>query len=572
MESAGLRSPALMWQFPPGVSLEILHRISHFCELVEDREHLPSPRKTINESSANISSRFSDPIPPLLLNSRVSLENILEKSLDFLTLVVAHIPGAFIFYRYDIHTESTPLSIDRPPLTNLNLERLSMTHAPVFFIKDGYTAHGLIVKISSVKYFVTNTMPARNFGAFCGSRDAAEALNTLCSWNIQSTDSGSFFEAYPSPRPTVLDPNLVTLNDVNSNNFSTNAWLDITVSTPFLFALEKLESLGFTHLKIEIEGNGYEAPLEEFHEKTSKMFKSLTGTEVDSVFNFIKTYRDGSVALEITATASLKRARFFPFLIEAYMVVAASYKKSLTIDQISKNAGLHIAIMQGKDYPARYLPLKKVRDLLAGTHRLNSALFFLARGWDDKTRPLQFRNPRDSRGCDKYAPIVERGGAIEYRLFDPVFRNPLRVFDFIKVIAGTLEFYDTITPLKWLDDRDIKPVSTDLHLGTDNFLKDYYLDTSSLYPTTTSQKRLAAELLAFSVIASHYDIADFRKLRRQLHIVHSRIPAERKELELYKLVASPQRCITSSESPTYEKLAKHYEDFLATTTPSLLPL
>lgn len=154
---------------------------------------------------------------------------------------------------------------------------------------------------------------------------------------------------------------------------------------------------------------------------------------------FSKFYNDGSVDSEFTFTLMLENVEFALEFIEAFKKLASANGGDLD----TRGAGMHIAILNSSDgnYPAGGKLYKQHFDNFTNSiNHLMPALLFLG-SCDFNSRGLGYRHPQVS--LDKYSAIhgAERGGAIEFRVFETCYQNPIAIYDYICVIAKCMKFY-----------------------------------------------------------------------------------------------------------------------------------
>lgn len=184
------------------------------------------------------------------------------------------------------------------------------------------------------------------------------------------------------------------------------------------------------------ECNGSVSSSELGNDSCAQIILDKLSPKASKALDFYRFYYDGSVDSEFTFTLPVEAASVIPEIIEAFKSIGDQ-----TGHMDISGAGMHISVMQGSDYNnLRYLPPSKITNFKAEVSKLLPALFFLASA-DSKSRSLECRQPRISNS-EKYSAIYTRGDKlIEYRVFDTCYQRPEAVFDYIAVIAKTLEYY-----------------------------------------------------------------------------------------------------------------------------------
>lgn len=170
-------------------------------------------------------------------------------------------------------------------------------------------------------------------------------------------------------------------------------------------------------------------------------------------FNYIQFYRDGSVDSELTFTLPFERMELIPKVIEAFKALGKANDRVFS----TQGAGMHTAILpesSGGRYPVRMIwDERKFRVFKTELEKIMPALFFLGSA-DWRSRKTGFREPVVS--TSKYSAIHFGVGAIEYRVFETCYDHPERIYEFVEVIARTLEYWHDGRGPKIPD--NIKPV------------------------------------------------------------------------------------------------------------------
>lgn len=164
--------------------------------------------------------------------------------------------------------------------------------------------------------------------------------------------------------------------------------------------------------------------------------------EARKAINFMYFYNDHSVDSELTFTLPVKHSELILEVIAAWNLLAEKNGNGMNVE----GAGMHISVLPTGNYPCRgTLPATKIANFRQEVTKLLPALF-VAGASGDFTRLFNFRVPRISNS-EKYSAIFTHGDScLEYRLFETCYQRPEAIFEFIGVIARTLEFY--IDPTK----------------------------------------------------------------------------------------------------------------------------
>lgn len=162
-------------------------------------------------------------------------------------------------------------------------------------------------------------------------------------------------------------------------------------------------------------------------------------TEAKNSLNYHSFYYDGSVDSEMTFTLPVEKAEYVIEFINAFSALADEIGNGLDVD----GAGMHIAAMldstDGRYPVGTNWPAANIENFKDNVELLLPALFIGACS-GNFTRPLGYRNPKID--FDKYSAIhITRAGAIEYRLFETCYQRPEAFFEYLGMIAKTLEYY-----------------------------------------------------------------------------------------------------------------------------------
>jgi len=209
-------------------------------------------------------------------------------------------------------------------------------------------------------------------------------------------------------------------------------------------AIKAIQDAGFTHIKVELEGHlrrGSRGVVDGYHlgddDDCERFLKDQLSAETKRKINYMRFYNDGSVDSEVTFTLPVQHSEIIVEVIQAWNQLVEANGGTCDVN----GAGMHIAVLPTATYPSPgQLPADKVRNFKSEVTKLLPALYIAATS-GDFTRGLRFRQAAVSSGT-KYSAIYLRNDAsIEYRLFETCYQRPEAVFEFIGVIARTLEYY-----------------------------------------------------------------------------------------------------------------------------------
>lgn len=173
-----------------------------------------------------------------------------------------------------------------------------------------------------------------------------------------------------------------------------------------------------------------------------QFLKDHISKEARDTINFMMFYRDGSVDSELTFTLPVRHVKYVVEVIDAWNKMADLNDGEREVS----GAGMHISVLTSGNYPTtNTLDPVKIENFKKEVSKLLPALF-VASTSGNFTRTLRYRHPRiDSR--EKYSAIfTHRDTCLEYRLFETCYQRPEAVYEFVGVIARTLEYY--IDPTK----------------------------------------------------------------------------------------------------------------------------
>lgn len=223
--------------------------------------------------------------------------------------------------------------------------------------------------------------------------------------------------------------------------------------------IKDIKAAGFTHLKFELEGTTRRdrsvhserwchdflmKKLEKHGLSQKKLTKTFYGSHTvqsnwfpKGDMTYAEFYYDGSVDSELTFTIKVTAAEKVIHVFEAWQALVDKIGNGIEVT----GAGMHITVLRSGKYPTSgRLDPQKLSNFTDEVTKLLPALFIGATS-GGFTRALNFRYPRISHN-DKYSAIYTRGGtSIEYRLFETCYQRPETYWEFLGVIARTLEYY-----------------------------------------------------------------------------------------------------------------------------------
>lgn len=171
------------------------------------------------------------------------------------------------------------------------------------------------------------------------------------------------------------------------------------------------------------------------------IMRGAMGIDTQEALTYGNFYEDGSVDSEYTFTLPVNYEMFdhIRAVQDAFIALAEEVNGMGEID--TRGSGLHIALLTSGTYPSYdALPQEKIRNFRRQTQKLLPALFFMASG-SPITRSLSYRQPQVS-AHEKYSAIYTKDDTcIEYRLFETCYDNFDAFYDYIQVIAKTLNYY-----------------------------------------------------------------------------------------------------------------------------------
>lgn len=167
-----------------------------------------------------------------------------------------------------------------------------------------------------------------------------------------------------------------------------------------------------------------------------KYIKDQLSEEDRKKLVYARFYTDGSVDSELTFTVAIEDVEIVPRVMKAFCNL-----KTFTKYMDTYGAGLHTAVLLHKTYPtSTQFPRDKINNFTIQVTKLLPALFFLASP-DCRSRALGFRQPQISSGSKYSAIYTKNNTVLEYRVFETCYNRPQAFYDYVEVIARTLEFY-----------------------------------------------------------------------------------------------------------------------------------
>lgn len=216
---------------------------------------------------------------------------------------------------------------------------------------------------------------------------------------------------------------------------------------------EKIREAGFKYVKVEIEGT-YDLDEASWlgdgdpYESAKRVFMERLPNDARDALHYLKFYADG---VEATLTIPVNEIDHIPTYIRVFKRMGQG------LDFNDDDCGLHITLLVDGTYPGRRrLSKVKIENLhhAINTHFLPALVLLGSRG-DGWTRNSYAREPQS---CDhnKYSALYTGGKRfLEFRVFDPVFHQPNRVFTYLSTIARLMAYYSR----KRLPDAD--PIEMD---------------------------------------------------------------------------------------------------------------
>lgn len=198
-----------------------------------------------------------------------------------------------------------------------------------------------------------------------------------------------------------------------------------------------------TAIKVEMEGN-LRRDADKWSDDTCNYFilDQVSKTTRERLV-YSQFYWDGSVDSEFTFTVPINHPEDVIEFMHAWNALVKEIGNGCDV----RGAGLHTCILnsEDRDYPhGNRMNLAYEANFTNAMTSLLPALYCLA-SCDYRSRSLDFRHAKI--GSNKYNAVSSRDHTcFEYRCFETCYNYPERFYDYICVIAQTLQFYSE-TPL-----------------------------------------------------------------------------------------------------------------------------
>lgn len=205
-------------------------------------------------------------------------------------------------------------------------------------------------------------------------------------------------------------------------------------------SINAIKAAGFSHLKLELEGQlARHGRFSEPDDCEDWMWEKLSD-HAKRVINYKKFYYDGSVDSELTFTFPVEEIAVAVEVINVWNQLVEANGNGCDVN----GAGMHFSVLTTGRYPcSTRLPEANLRNYMTEVTKLLPALFLGAMS-GNFTRALGYRYPRVSMS-DKYSAIyIKNGTSIEYRLFETCYQRPEAVYEYLGVIARTLEYFTDV--------------------------------------------------------------------------------------------------------------------------------
>lgn len=195
---------------------------------------------------------------------------------------------------------------------------------------------------------------------------------------------------------------------------------------------------------------------------------------------YAQAYHDGSVSLEVTATIDIQANP--ENILHLQDLVSAFYALDPHMD--TSNAGMHMSVLfdSQKRYPSSdvYLDARKLRNLDRALKFLYPALYICA-AKGTTTRSTYFRQPRTNQPKYNAVNIMQEAGAIEFRVFDTCYDNPVQVLENVVVMSNIMDYYSNRAP-RFKSTKKSYTLGRDEHSNElTEFLDDDALDLAEKY-------------------------------------------------------------------------------------------
>lgn len=182
----------------------------------------------------------------------------------------------------------------------------------------------------------------------------------------------------------------------------------------------------------ECDGD-YETNEDNF-DNTENTFFNIISIKAKKAILYSQFYNDSSVDTELTLTINVKNIKCLSEYIEKFARLGNDFN--------TENAGLHITLMTQKKYPSdEQLPTKRINNFIKTQAEFLPLLFISGSRGDGTTRELDYRTPQISPNTKYSAIYTHNNTCLEYRVFDPCFSQPERIYNYLNIIVKTLKYY-----------------------------------------------------------------------------------------------------------------------------------
>lgn len=196
---------------------------------------------------------------------------------------------------------------------------------------------------------------------------------------------------------------------------------------------------GFSHIKLELEGQLHREGDRDFGstEYCESFIRDHLSESSLGLINYMRFYRDGSVDSELTFTIPTQHVEIALEVIGAWNELVRAIGNGCDV----RGAGMHFSVLTRPLYPSNE-PLNSVKleNFTNEVSKLLPALYIAATS-GNFTRALTYRSPQISHSMKRTAIYTHNGTCLEYRIFETCYERPEAIYEFLGVIARTLEFY-----------------------------------------------------------------------------------------------------------------------------------
>lgn len=236
---------------------------------------------------------------------------------------------------------------------------------------------------------------------------------------------------------------------------------------------------------------------------------------------YARFYNDGSVDSELTFTISFddpQSVLMLPQVVEAFRDFGDQVGNGIE----TSGAGMHMALLTDPncDYSGETEEetpdWKKYENFSRSMQLLLPALYFLGTS-NENTRGLGYRKPYVS--TNKYTAIHACEDALEFRVFDTCYDNPIAILDNLVVISNCIKYWsDTYKP------SGLAKIKREIRFGV-----PYGNELSRFYKTIDHIDILNAGLKQLK--PAYYTVKDLKKQRKFTNCKSSvsKLVGERKE-------------------------------------------